>query len=101
MRTSTVLGHPVGCAMALAQIRELESCDLIRRSAELGEWLLQLLLSEISNPASQFSVRGVGLLVGLELSRANGSPATGIALKTIKAMLHRGFILLPEGENSN
>jgi 4-aminobutyrate aminotransferase-like enzyme len=47
------------------------------------------------------SARGQGLLVGVELRRKDGSPATDMALKVIKAMLHRGFILLPEGEHSN
>ena len=101
IHTSTFLGHPVGCAMALAQIGELESGNLIRRSAELGEALLQLLRSELSNPALLISIRGLGLLAGLELLQADGSPATASALKTIKKMLHRGFVLLPEGEHAN
>jgi 4-aminobutyrate aminotransferase-like enzyme len=40
-------------------------------------------------------------MAGLELRLADGSPATALTLKLIKAMLHRGFILLPEGEHSN
>ncbi len=38
IHTSTYLGHPVGCAMALAQIEELKSERLIERTAELGTW---------------------------------------------------------------
>jgi 4-aminobutyrate aminotransferase-like enzyme len=37
----------------------------------------------------------------LELSRVDGSPATAEAMRVIKAMLGRGFILLPEGEHGN
>ena len=40
-------------------------------------------------------------MAGLELLNADGSPATAEALRVIKAMLHRGFILLPEGEHGN
>ena len=40
-------------------------------------------------------------MAGLELRRPDGSPATDAALRAIKAMLHRGFILLPEGADSN
>jgi 4-aminobutyrate aminotransferase len=40
-------------------------------------------------------------MAGLELRRADGSPATGETLRAIKAMLQRGFILLPEGEQGN
>jgi 4-aminobutyrate aminotransferase-like enzyme len=49
----------------------------------------------------RFKSRGVGLLAGLELSLADGSPATGLTLEIIKRLLHLGFILLPEGEHAN
>ena len=38
---------------------------------------------------------------GLELVNQEGSPATAESLRVIKAMLHRGYILLPEGEHGN
>jgi 4-aminobutyrate aminotransferase-like enzyme len=38
---------------------------------------------------------------GIELRRADGSPAMAEALAVIKCMLQRGFILLPEGEHAN
>src|SRR5258706_6749650 len=101
IHTSTFLGHPVGCAMALAQIKEIETRKLVSRSAELGKLLLKLVASEISNSKLQTAVRGLGLLVGLELQLANGDPATTAALEAIKILLHRGFIFLPEGEHSN
>jgi 4-aminobutyrate aminotransferase-like enzyme len=87
--------------MALAQIGELEQRKLIEQSARLGRFLLNLLDSEIANSKLKISVRGSGLLVGMELRRHDGSPATDEALKLIKGMLHAGFILLPEGEHSN
>jgi 4-aminobutyrate aminotransferase-like enzyme len=102
IHTSTFLGHPVGCAMALAQIRELEDQLLVSRSAELGKSLLgslQRLASQI--PGFVCSARGQGLLAGLELTRLDGRPATETVLEAIKQMLHRGFVLLPEGEHSN
>jgi 4-aminobutyrate aminotransferase-like enzyme len=101
IHTSTFLGHPVGCAMALAQIAEIRRLKLCERSAKLGESLLRGLRSEIPNLKFQSTVRGIGLMAGLELRRADGSPATGEALRAIKAMLQRGFILLPEGEHGN
>jgi 4-aminobutyrate aminotransferase-like enzyme len=102
IHTSTFLGHPVGCAMALAQIHELEDHRLPQRSAELGGFLLAL-LQPISarTKGLRISARGLGLLAGIELGRKDGAPATGICLKVIKRMLHRGYILLPEGEHSN
>jgi 4-aminobutyrate aminotransferase-like enzyme len=102
IHTSTFLGHPVGCAMALAQIAEIRRLKLIERSVRLGN----VLLAELSKVQSLKSkvvcrARGLGLMAGLELRKPDGSPATEEALRVIKAMLHRGFILLPEGEHGN
>ena len=105
IHTSTFLGHPVGCAMALAQIAEIKRLKLCERSAKLGETLLVELskLSKVQSPKSKVvcSARGVGLMAGLELRLADGSPASAEAMRVIKAMLRRGFILLPEGEHGN
>jgi len=101
IHTSTFLGHPVGCAMALAQIEEIKRRRLVERSARLGRFLLSLLQSKISNLKFEISVRGMGLLIGIEMRRHDGAPATEEALGLIRSMLHAGFILLPEGEHSN
>ncbi len=103
IHTSTFLGHPVGCAMALAQIKEIKDRELVQRSAELGELLLASLSALDPQPSTLVvTPRGLGLLAGLEVCLPDGSPATEVALNLVKAMVHeRGFILLPEGEHSN
>ena len=117
IHTSTFLGHPVGCAMALAQISEIRRLKLCECSAKLGKSLLALLgdvaadLNRRKLPAGKSArtnghgykaaARGVGLMAGLELLSQDGVPATAESLRVIKAMLHRGYILLPEGEHGN
>jgi 4-aminobutyrate aminotransferase-like enzyme len=102
IHTSTFLGHPVGCAMALAQIKEIKARKLVQRSAELGKFLLASLSTIVSRSSSlTLTARGLGLLVGLEACLPDGAPATEAALRLVKSMLQRGFILLPEGEHSN
>lgn len=103
IHTSTFLGHPVGCAMALAQIAEIEKQDLPKRSAELGKFLLKKLKATFSAGIADvnFQIRGLGLMAGIELQTRDGRRATEISLSAIKQMLHRGFILLPEGERAN
>ena len=104
IHTSTFLGNPVGCAMALAQIAEIGDRKLPERAAELGNYLLeqlQSLQSEISNPKFQIRTRGLGLMAGLELILPDGKPAMQISLNVIKSLLHRGYIFLPEGEHAN
>lgn len=101
IHTSTFLGHPVGCAMALAQIEEIKNHNIVERSARMGKFVTRLLQSQISNSKFKISVRGLGLLIGVELAKPSDSPATEDVLGLIKKMLHAGFILLPEGEYSN
>ncbi|MBU6398780.1 MAG: aspartate aminotransferase family protein [Verrucomicrobia bacterium] len=111
IHTSTFLGHPVGCAMALAQIAEIQDRGLVERSAALGERLLTWLERIAAGPAGpgesrakrglRFEVRGLGLMAGLELTERNGSPATRLAIRVVQEMLRRGYILLPEGEQAN
>jgi 4-aminobutyrate aminotransferase-like enzyme len=101
IHTSTFLGHPVGCAMALAQITEIRRRRLVRRAAQLGKWLLEKLAALRPPPGLIAEARGIGLMAGLELRRRDGTPATCETLAVIKSMLRRGFILLPEGEHAN
>jgi 4-aminobutyrate aminotransferase-like enzyme len=103
VHTSTFLGHPVGCAMALANIKEIEENKLPDRSAKLGEFLLSELQSQIAPPRekSQLQARGLGLMAGLELRLVNDVPATDASMRAIKELLRRGFIVLPEGAHAN
>ena len=101
IHTSTFLGNPVGCAMALAQIAEIEKLKLPERGAQLGEFLLGELQSKIPHSKFQIVVRGQGLMAGVELRLPNGKPATEAAMAAIKKMLQRGFIMLPEGKHAN
>lgn len=103
IHTSTFLGHPVGCAMALAQIEEIRRQKLCERSARSGKTLLRQLnkLTPSAKGSLVLEARGVGLMAGVELRYRDGSPAGREALEVIKRMLHHGFILLPEGEHGN
>jgi len=110
MHTSTFLGNPVGCAMALAQIEEIREHELPDRAAKLGEFLLAE-LSRIQHAAPQqteggapkptVAARGVGLMAGLDFRQAIGAPDGETAIRLIKGMLREGYILLPEGEHGN
>ncbi len=101
IHTSTFLGHPVGCAMALAQIAEIKRLKLVERSERLGNMLLTELKTLNPQPSTlNFLPRALGLLAGLEIRTRNGQPATAVVLQLVKTLLHRGFIFLPEGENA-
>ena len=86
--------------MALAQITELRRLKLRERSRVLGQFLIHELRA-LKSPTLKLAVRGAGLMVGLQLTHRDGSPATEESLTIIKRLLHRGFIFLPEGEHAN
>jgi 4-aminobutyrate aminotransferase-like enzyme len=104
IHTSTFLGHPVGCAMALAQIAEIRRLNLCERSERLGRVLLDALnLVSLMGDTGRYNLeaRGLGLMAGLEVSDPDGCPATAATLRMIQRLLQRGFIFLPEGEAAN
>lgn len=100
IHTSTYLGHPVGCAMALAQVHEIKARELVKRSGTLGAFLLKALERFPAPSGFEFRVRGKGLLCGLEVLKA-GKPATDFSVSVVTRLLHRGFVFLPEGEHAN
>jgi 4-aminobutyrate aminotransferase-like enzyme len=100
IHTSTYLGHPVGCAMALAQIQEIHDRDLCRGAARQGTFLLAGLQTlERTDGPLRVQARGLGLMAGLELRWRNGATAGAAVQEVITALLQRGFILLPEGDD--
>jgi 4-aminobutyrate aminotransferase/(S)-3-amino-2-methylpropionate transaminase len=58
--------------------------------------LLEALRAEIDLPGLRIEVRGRGLMAGLEIKNDGG-----LAMRAVKEMLRRGFILLPEGARGN
>ena len=82
IHTQTFLGNPMGCAMALAALKELER--LQPRVTKISEWLQQEMTTR------GFQYRGQGMLWGIELDNT---------LKISRLMMERGFIVLPAGPN--
>jgi 4-aminobutyrate aminotransferase-like enzyme len=95
LHTSTTLGNPLGCAMALASIAEhlKDETRLLARRA--GRELRQSLLS-LDSP-SIGDVRGVGALLGVELVKPDGSPHGALAAAIMRRGLQDGLILLGGG----
>lgn len=86
--------------MALSQIAEIRKLKLVEASARLGKKLLAQ-LGQLESKNWTLKARGIGLMAGIELRHRDGSSAGAGAMAIIKAMLHRGFILLPEGAHGN
>lgn len=96
LHTSTFLGHPVGCAMALAALAVHTNPETAQLARTCGRYLQEALA-----PIKDSAFRGVGALLGLELSRPDGSPDGGRAGQIVQKALERGVILLAGGPHGN
>lgn len=81
---STFGGNPLACAAALAAIRYLEEHDLPGRAAELGDYFLGR-LRQINSPLIR-EVRGLGLMVGIELKKEAAPYLEALAAKGVLAL---------------
>jgi len=87
--TSTFGGNPVACAAALASLEFIEKESLSQKAAILGEYFLNG-LKEIQNKCSRIvEVRGMGLMIGIELNEK--------AAPYINRLMERGVIVLLAG----
>jgi 4-aminobutyrate aminotransferase/(S)-3-amino-2-methylpropionate transaminase len=93
LHTQTFLGHPLGCAAALASIAVLEEEKLAERAATTGAAALERLGTKLSGARAVADVRGLGLMLGVELE--SGEPAHAV----VTHCLERGVILLPSGDD--
>ncbi len=84
---STNGGNPLACAAALAVLDEMEERDLPARAAELGGEVLEDLKSRPPGPVRD--VRGMGLMIGLQLRGR-----VGPVLARLQA---EGILALPAG----
>ncbi len=99
LHTSTYLGHPVGCAMALAALTEHTRPQTAALVATAGR-KLKTALRALRSPHIG-DVRGTGLMLGLELVLEDGSPAAPLVGRIIKAALRDGLLLLGGGSAGN
>jgi len=93
LHTQTFLGHPPGCAAALACMKVLEEENLVRHAGVTGEAGLALMRRRLMGLASVSDVRGRGLMLGVECA----SPKQAAAV--CESALRAGLILLPSGDD--
>jgi putrescine aminotransferase len=87
----TYNGHPVGAAVALANLEIIERERLLERAVEVGSRLLER-LRPAAGLAGVAEVRGVGLMLGVELEE--GVDAAPVAARA----LERGVVVRASGQ---
>jgi acetylornithine/LysW-gamma-L-lysine aminotransferase len=83
--TSTFGGNPLACAAAAAAIDALTGEDLPRRAEETGAYFVAR-LREIDSPRIR-EIRGLGLMIGIELKDKAGPVAQALMQDGVLALL--------------
>ncbi len=98
---STFGGNPVAVAAALATIELLES-ELIDNAARVGEHMLARLREWPRRYATVGDVRGLGLMIGIEMVRDQRTKQRAPELRdqVIQQAFQRGVLVLGAGENT-
>ena len=91
---STFGGNPVSCAAALANIQFMQNEDLPTRAAKMGEYAIQKLQDLQKQNSIIGEVRGLGLMIGVELVRDEKlTPANSEAEAIRDSLLRQGVLI--------
>jgi acetylornithine aminotransferase len=82
---TTFGGNPLTCAVGLAVVRTIEQEDLCAHAAREGDYLLSQLQQRLGQVPGVVSVRGMGLMLGIELARPCG--------ELVKQALAQGLLI--------
>ena len=88
---STFGGNPLACAAALATLEIIEAQNLRGRAAHLGDFFLKGFAQRLAGVAGVVQVRGMGLMVGIELGRPCGD--------LVKRALAQGLLINVTADN--
>jgi 4-aminobutyrate aminotransferase len=98
---STFGGNPVSCAAALATIALLEE-GLVENAARMGAYLMERMRTWPERFPTVGDVRGLGLMIGVELvrDRASREKAPELRDRVVQLAFERGLLILGAGDNS-
>lgn len=99
VHTSTFLGHPLACAAALGVLDALADGSIYRAIDDVGASIRAGLTDRLGGDAKVLDVRGLGLLLGVELVEDDGrTPSAGAGVRVAERVLADGVISLPAGD---
>jgi 4-aminobutyrate aminotransferase len=98
---STFCGNPVACAAALATLDVIEEENLLENATKMGKRLLTGLRDLAGEHEAIGDVRGLGLMVGVELvkDRKTRKPNKDLRDSLVKKCYERGVLLLGCGKS--
>jgi 4-aminobutyrate aminotransferase len=98
---STFGGNPLSCQAALATLRLLRG-GLIENAGQVGERLLKKLGSLMDKHSLIGDVRGIGLMIGIEIvrNRDTKEPASKEREQIVRRAFEKGLLTLPCGKST-
>jgi 4-aminobutyrate aminotransferase len=96
---STFGGNPVACAASLAALRLIRR-RYMKNAVNRGAQLRAGLESLASRSTLVREVRGLGLMIGMEIRDESGGPAPLLRDRIVDLAFHRGLLLLPCGAST-
>jgi 4-aminobutyrate aminotransferase len=97
---TTFGGNPVACQAGLTTLNIILERDLMANALEIGDFIQTRFREAQRDLTIIGDVRGKGLMVGVELVNADGSPAEEIIKEVIKEMGSNGIVLTKCGAST-
>ena len=94
-------GNAVACAAAVATMQAIQEDGLVDNAARLGVVLKAELAAVQGRRPAIGDVRGLGLMVGVELVTADGAPDAALCKRVLAGCRERGLLLLNCGPYDN
>ncbi|WP_188391603.1 aspartate aminotransferase family protein [Compostibacillus humi] len=96
--STTFGGNPVACAAACATIDVLQEEGMIENARAMGDYALEKLQKMKENHPAVGDVRGIGLMIGIEIvDPKTGQPSGDGLMKVLEKALEKGVILYLSG----
>ena len=97
---TTFGGNPIACRAGLASLKVIREQGLMAHGKEIGDLIQERFNQAKSDLPIIGDVRGKGLMVGVELINADGSPAAGIIKNVIKVLGDKGLVMTKCGASA-
>jgi 4-aminobutyrate aminotransferase len=98
---STYGGNPVACAAALASIATIEEDSLLENAQNMGELIRSHMLGLQTKFPCIGDVRGLGLMIGIEIIDKQGKPDGKLLSRLVQACFERQLLLLDCGSQDH
>lgn len=90
---STFGGNPVACRCGKKTLEIIQRENLIQNAEEVGQYIMERFNEAKKEIPAIGDVRGLGLMIGVELINEDGSPAAGLIKEVLEGASKRGVVL--------